>query len=258
MYPRPMGFIRMVLRYTLGVLWTAACFSVRVLIWPSTWFSGPLDRRMRRAIIRFWGRGFAPIIGMKVVVAGPLPEPPFYLVANHLSYLDVWVLDYTLGCAFVARGDMQHWPIIGPMSKALHVLFIDRENKRDAVRVNELIAHTLQQGDGIAVFAESRISRGLDVEPFKSALIQPAILNSMPVHFATISYESKPGGPPASRTVGWWRPEPFFFHLSRLLRQRHGFTATIVFGEEPIASTDRKLLAQQLYEAVRANYVPMK
>ena len=251
-----MGRIRLIIRLPLGVLWTLAVWGARLLVWPAGLYSESLDRRLRRGIVRCWGRVFPRIIGMKVLLHGTPPSPPFYIVANHLSYVDIWLLAGITGCTFVARGDVQHWPVIGPISKSIHVLFIDRESKRDAVRVNRLIEHALGKGDAIAVFAESRIMRGLDVAPFKSALIEPAVANHVPVHFATITYATDPGCPPASRVIGWWRPEPFFHHLFRLLQVR-GFTATVHFGEAPLSGTDRKELAARLHQAVRAPFVPV-
>lgn len=248
--------IRLVVRLTLGVVWTLLVWLVRVLVWPTALYSEALDRRLRRKIVRFWGWGFPRIIGMRVEVHGAPPSPPFYIVANHLSYVDIWLLAAITGCGFVARGDVQHWPIIGLISKSIYVLFIDRESKKDAVRVNQLIEHALKLGDGIAVFAESRITRGLDVEPFKSALIEPAIANGVPVHYATLSYRTHPGSPPASRVVGWWRPEPFFHHMFRMFQIR-GFTATVHFGEAPLNGENRKELAAKLHAAVRAPFVAL-
>lgn len=251
--PVPMrGWVRLLLLFA----WTALVWAVRLAFWPVALWNEPLDRRGRRWILRAWGRGFKQIAGAHVRVYGPLPEPPFYLVANHLSYLDIFVLSSTTSATFVARGDLEHWPVIGLLSRSLHVLFINREQRQDAVRVNECIAHTLAAGDGLVVFAESRISRGLAVEPFKSALIQPAIDNDIPVHYVTINYRTRAGAPPASRIVGWWRPEPFFFHMRRLFSYT-GFDVDLHFGPAPIAGKDRKTLALALQEAVEAPYEPM-
>lgn len=251
------AFLRSWFWFALVLLWTGAIWAVRLSFWPISLWSEPLDRRGRRWIMRVWGWGFRRIAGMQIDRHGPLPEPPYYLVSNHLSYMDIFLLGSVLGATFVARGDLQHWPIVGWLSRSLHVLFIDREQRQDAVRVNEQIAHTLRQGDGIVIFAESRISRGLAVEPFKSALIQPAIDIGIPVHYVTINYSTAPDVPPPSEIVGWWRPEPFFLHVRRLLGYP-GFTASLYFGPEPLAGTNRKILARALFDAVKAPYQPMR
>lgn len=242
---------------TIFFVITPSIYAVRLLVWPTVLISEKLDRRLRRWLLQTWARLFAVVAGVKVVVQGTPPTPPFFIVANHVSYMDMLIVNHQTGSIFVSREDVQYWPIIGFMSKSVYVIFIDRQDKRDTVRVNKLIEHTLKMGDGVAVFAESRISCGLDVEPFKSALIEPAIANHIPVHYATVTYETPEGSPPASKIIGWWRPEPFFAHLLRLLRCP-GFTATIRFGEAPISGTDRKELAERLHAAVRGQFVPLR
>lgn len=252
-----MPWLRLLVRVPLLFIWTFTLFGIRMLRWPIRRHDEPRDRAWRRRWFRTWGRGFAAIFGVKVVVRGTPPKAPFYLVCNHLSYIDVLLIVHQTGCGFVARGDLEHWPVVGPMCKKLDVLFINRSSKRDTVRVNDLIAETIAQGDGICVFPESRIFCGRDVEEFKSSLIEPAIQLGLPVHFATVTYATPKGSPPASTIVGWWRPEPFFFHVARLLRHP-GCTATITFGDAPIIGSERKQLAHDLREAVRANFTPLR
>ncbi len=251
-----MQYLRLIIRLPSIFLWTTAWWLLRLCLWPTALFSDPADRRVRQFIARGWAVGFFPMIGMRLRVRGPKPKHPFFLVCNHLSYIDPWLLNGLIACTFVSRGDVANWPVIGAITRSLHVVFINRRDKRDTARVNQHIDHALKQGDGLVVFAESRISRGLSVEPFKSALIQPAVANQLPIHYATIIYEGLPGAPPASDYVGWWRPEPFLYHLFRLLRHK-GFIATVHFGEAPMQGDDRKELARQLHEAVKANYTPM-
>ena len=252
-----MQFLRRTVRITLILALSLVVIPIRVLVWPTALVCERLDRRLCHILLRIYTHSFARILGMKIVTYGAPPKPPFYLVANHLSYLDMLLVTHRAGGTFVARGDVEHWPVIGVLAKSLYIMFIDRTNKRDTVRVNQLIQDAIEKGEGVTVFAESRISRGLDVEPFKSALIEPAVALGLPVHYATIGYETREGSPPASRIIGWWRPEGFFYHVFRLLKYP-SFTATIRFGDTPIANGDRKELARQLHESVRAQFVPLK
>jgi len=252
-----MQFIRLSVRLILLILMSTTLIVLRYLVWPTALFSERADRRLRRILLRAWAGSFARIAGIRVFTEGPMPTAPFFLVANHLSYLDMLVLTSLTGCIYVARGDVEHWPVVGFISKALYVIFIDRESRRDTVRVNRLISHAIEMGDAVGVFAESRISPGKDVEPFKSALIEPAVAAKLPVHYATLGYETLPGCPPASEVVSWWRPESFPYHLQRLLRQR-GVIARVRFGDEPLYGDDRKELAPRLHAAVRANFKPVE
>lgn len=252
-----MAALRGLIRYCFLVCWCTVFAIVYGALWPFT-----RDERKRRALrrrmLRWWAIGMAKgCFGIRLEIQGPVPTPPFFLVANHLSYIDVLSLICCTGCVFVARGDVESWPVIGTLMRSIHMMFINRENRRDTVRVNELIHNALALGDCVGVFAESRISRGIDVEPFKSALIQPAIANEIPIHYATITYKTRPGADRAYEVVNWWRPIPYSAHLWRLMKCR-GFTAIVRFGESPISGTDRKLVAQELHAAVRANFVPVQ
>lgn len=252
-----MQYIRLFYRFTVLLVWTMIIAVARVSVWPVVLVNERLDRRLRRAIVRAWGWVFLPHLGMRLRIIGPKPKHPFYLVCNHQTYLDPWLLNGVVGATFVAKGDITKWPVLGFLSKALHTIFVNRRDRRDTVRVNELIKHAMDMGDGLVVFAEGGISRGLDVESFKSSLIQPAVTAGIPIHYATISYETLPGCPPASEIVGWWRSEPLMYHIRRLIRHK-GFTTTLHFGEDPIGGDDRKELARKLHAAVRANFTPME
>lgn len=251
-----MASLRAFLRYTFLVLWTAFFVSIYGLLWPFTRYPEVRRRALRRVLLKGWSAGLMFAWGIRLELHGTPPKRPFFLVANHLSYIDVLMLIRCTGCVFVARGNVESWPVVGMLMKSIHIMFINRQDRRDTVRVNELIHHALTLNDCVGVFAESRISRGIDVEPFKSALIQPAVANGIPVHYAAITYRSWPGATPAWQVVNWWLPIPFNVHLWRLLKCR-GYTAIVHFGDTPIAGTDRKLLAHQLHEAVRARFVPV-
>ncbi len=251
-----MQIVRLTLRLPLLLVMSGVMCGLRLVVWPTALLSERLDRRLRRALLQTWNRLFAFIAGIRVECRGPRPALPFFLVANHLSYLDMLVLCHQTGCIFVSREDVEHWPVIGFMSRSLYIIFIDRASRRDTKRVNGLISHALEMGDGIVIFPESHITRGIDIDPFKSSLIEPACAAGIPVWYATLNYRTLPGDAPASEVVAWWRPESFFYHLQRLLRQR-GVVATVYFGETPLQGADRKELAPRLREAVLRNFTPL-
>ena len=91
--------------------------------------------RWSAMLLRTWARWSARTLGMRVRVEGTPPEPPFLLVSNHLSYVDVLVLGSQLGSVFVARGDVEGWPLFGPLCRTGGSIFVKRESKRDLVRV---------------------------------------------------------------------------------------------------------------------------
>ena len=249
--------LRVIGRVVMVAVWTCAVFLVRLALLLLTFVSAKLELRLRQALFRLWGRGIAHFIGMRVIVKGKPPQAPFLLVSNHVSHIDAYLLGSILGSAFVAKSEVASWPVFGAIAKRCNIIFVDRENYRDALRVNDLILRDLDLGNGVVMFAESTTSRGLDVRPFKTALLEPAARNSYPVHCATIHYQTPRGTPPASQWVCWWNGTPFVKHLIRVLGMP-GFTATVTFADTPVTASDRKLLAERLREVCMAQFTPIE
>lgn len=248
---------RAILRVFLLVLFSVAMLLLRLLVWPTALVSRTADRRLRRLLLKFWAFVYAAIAGIRIIAEGAAPKPPFFMVMNHLTYFDMLVLARETGCIFVSREDVADWPLFGFIAKSLYIIFINRSLKRDTLRVNALIAQTIKEGDGIAVFAESRVSCGMTVEPFKSPLLQAAIDLNLPVYYAALNYRTPEGSPPEGEIVSWWRPEPFYVHQYRFLKYP-GATATIRFGETPLFDTDRKVLARRLHAGVLSLFIPLR
>jgi len=121
-------------------------------------------------------------------------EPgPVLVVANHVSWLDVHVLN-ALGCArFVAKSEVREWPIVGSIAAAFGTLFIVRGNFRDAARVKDAIAGALRRGERVVVFPEGTTTDGTRVGRFYPALLQAAIDAHAPVQPVAIRYVGPDG-----------------------------------------------------------------
>jgi 1-acyl-sn-glycerol-3-phosphate acyltransferase len=212
---------------------------------------GSADRRLAWASRRCssWGRGVGRILGMKTVVRGVPPERPFFLVCNHLSYVDIWALAGVTGGLFVAKSEVARWPLMGFISRHASTLFVDRRRMRDIPRVLEEIQRVLRAGQGVLLFAEGTSTAGDRVLPFRSPLLEVAARGPIPVSYAGLRYRTGPGMPPAGESVCWWSDLTLAEHLFGLLRLP-GFEATLTFGEEPVTEGKRKVLAARLGHAV--------
>ncbi|MDX9975707.1 MAG: lysophospholipid acyltransferase family protein [FCB group bacterium] len=250
------GRIRAVLRLTAVIVMTALLVAPRLVLMLLVPVAPRLERRLRRPFVLAWGYLAAPLMGMRLRVLGDIPKPPFFLVSNHLSYVDNFVLLGLTGGAFVARHDVRSWPGANIVALAANTIYINRTRMRDTLRVGGEIRRELDRGMGIVVYPEARTSPGREVRPFKSGLLEPAIEAGIPAHYCTIHYETFPGEPPASEVVCWYTSIGFLPHAMRLLALK-GFTATVTFGPEPIRAEDRKALAQSLHEAVVRQFTPV-
>ena len=212
--------------------------------------------RLRAALFRRWCRGAARIVGLRIDVAGVPPSGPFFLVANHLSYLDVIVLGATVRATFVAKADVAAWPLIGWLGRAVDTTFIDRTRKRDLLRVLPLLEERLRAGGGVVVFPEGTTCDGSRVLPFRSPLFAAAVRAGLPAHAATLTYETPAHERHPSDAVCWWGDMDFLPHLRGLLRLQR-CTARLAFVRHPIDDTDRKQLARATHAVIARRFVPV-
>lgn len=237
-------------------LWTAVCLTIcaacnllrrrdprRHIVW-------------RGRIVSRWARGVARLVGMRITVNGTPPSPPFVLVANHLSYLDVILLQTQVQGVFISKAEVKTWPVIGLMTRVAGTLFIDRTSRRDLFRVNALIEEALDRGDGVVVFPEGTSSKGDRVYPFKASLLDLAARQRHAVTWAAIHYQTPPGETLAHLAVCWWGDMTFADHVLNVLKLPF-FEAALVFGDKAVQETDRKALARKLTQQVQSYFSPV-
>ncbi len=216
-----------------------------------------LGLALRNRVFRTWARGLCRAFGMRTTVHGTPPRGRFFLISNHVSYLDIMLLSSHVDTAFVAKSDLRTWPAMGRILAAADTIFIDRSRKRDVVRVMDLVGKEIDRGLGVLVFPEGTSGKGDVLLPFKPSLLEFACSQDIPVHWATLSYRTAAVHlPPASRTVCWWGDEGFFPHYKRMILLP-GFEASLHFGSEPVASGDRKELAVALRSKMLEQFEPM-
>lgn len=250
-----MFVLRVVPRMLAVVVLTAVSYLTILVSLPLRRVAPGRQLRIRNAAYRFWARGFARVIGMRIEVDGEPPEGPFFLVSNHLGYMDIILLATQLHTTYVAKADLQAWPTLGHVFATADTIFIDRGRRRDVLRVMELVGRQLDRHLGVVLFPEGTSSGGEEVLRFKPSLLEFAARRDYPVHFASISYSTPDGHPPAREAVCWWGDADFWPHVVELLRLP-GFEARLAFGPAPIHHPDRKLLAERLHAAVAADFHP--
>lgn len=204
----------------------------------------------------FWSKGSALILNMYIQTIGSPPQPPFILVLNHLSYLDIVPVFLSTNCTFVAKKEVRSWPLLGYMIKMMGVIFVDRSRKRDVVRVNRLLTENLNDKQGIVLFPEGTSSGGKEVLPFRSPLLEFPASEKLPVHVASLTYETTHADEPAEESVCFFgKRHSFPEHLFKMGRNKKIY-CTIRFGESTVTNSNRKKLAEQLREEVIKIFEP--
>lgn len=203
-----------------------------------------------------WSDSFARLAGVAVEVIGEPPKPPFFLVSNHLGYIDIPIIRSVVTGVYVAKHDIGDWPVLGTMIRNMGTIYVNRARRRSIPRAGALVVDTLNGGEGVIVFPEGTSSKGEEVLPFNSSFLAFAAKTDIPVSYLSISYRTPEGEPQPSESICWWDDTPFLKHLFRLFAVRR-FTAVLNFGSEPIVDPDRKELAARLRSRVAATFIPM-
>lgn len=206
--------------------------------------------------MRTWAEGVAYIFNLEIEIEGEPPEAPFFLVSNHLSYMDIIPLFLSLRCTFVAKKAVRGWPILGYMVHAVGVIFVDRNRRTDVKRVNEELSRSMNPYQGLIFFPEATSSGGNDILPFHASLLQFPADEFLPVHTASISYRTSITDKPARDSVCFFGARHGFLEHLRILSQTNKIYCKIKFGERTERSSDRKELALKLRENIREFFEP--
>ena len=252
----PLQHLRAVLRLVLVLPYTGLWF----LVWLATRLTGVVSRRwslaLHNACVRNWSRGLLAILGVRVESHGTPPRAPFLLVSNHVSYVDVFVIQSQVSSLFLAKSEVARWPLMGFIARATGTLFVDRDRKADLPRVLAAIEGTLARGHGVTVFPEGTSSQGAEVKSFKPSVFAVAARAGLPVQCASVTYRDPVGGPPARLSICWWGDMTFGAHFYGLLSLRR-VEAVLRFAPQPVAGSDRKQLAAAARERVLEVFEPV-
>ncbi|WP_420993413.1 lysophospholipid acyltransferase family protein [Cupriavidus sp. 30B13] len=161
-----------------------------------------LGASSRRWHIRRWSRRLLRICGITLEVQGlePGEMPPrgAMVVSNHISWLDIYVINSWYPPRFVAKSEIRDWPVIGWLCGHTGTIFIERARKRDAHRVLHAITDVMLQGDLVCVFPEGTTTDGTSVLPFHANLMQAPISGGLPVQPVGLAYLAAATGQPTT------------------------------------------------------------
>jgi 1-acyl-sn-glycerol-3-phosphate acyltransferase len=143
-------------------------------------------------MVQSWCVGLLRILKVKVLIHGDpsvlFGTKPYLLVANHISWLDIHIINSIRPVIFVAKADVSKWPIFGYLASMLGTIFLKREKLSDIKRVIQLMKEKLSQQEVVAIFPEGTSTDGKSVLPFKSNLFEAAHQAQVDVLPITIQY----------------------------------------------------------------------
>jgi len=147
-----------------------------------------LSPQEKEARIKTWSSELLGLIAIELIVKGAPAGGPVLLAANHISWLDITALHAARFCRFVSKADIKKWPLIGMLASGVGTLFIERESRRDAMRVVHHMSERLEEGDVIGIFPEGTTSDGRQLLPFHANLFQAAIAAGVAVQPVAVQF----------------------------------------------------------------------
>ena len=167
----PLGWLRVIWRGGLiGALTYGGLFAlllVRLVEWPLCGQARPVTPH----ITRFVCRSALRILRLPLTVHGTPMTHPGAIVANHSSWLDIFVLNAVQTVYFVAKAEVADWPMIGWLARATGTVFIARKGT-EAKKQQEIFESRLQAGHRLLFFPEGTSTDAIRVLPFKSTLFE--------------------------------------------------------------------------------------
>jgi 1-acyl-sn-glycerol-3-phosphate acyltransferase len=221
-------------------------------LWVIVWVFPKLSAPQKEVRIQAWAHALLARLSIKLVVVGAPPaQGPLLLAANHISWLDIVVMHSARYCRFVSKADVQRWPLIGTLATGAGTLFIQRESRRDAMRVVHHMAERLSAGDVLAIFPEGTTSDGVSLLPFHANLFQAAIAANAPVLPMALRFTDAATGD-HSLAPCYINDDTLMGSIWRTLRAPP-LCAVLTFGEPQAADgRDRRAWAADLRNAVDA------
>jgi len=201
-----------------------------LVVWlAARWVCPRLSASGRMLLLERFASRTLGILGVRVTSRGRRPhhEGPCLIVANHVSWLDIYVLNALGGARYVAKSDVACWPLAGAIARGFETLFIVRGSLRDARRVKDEVAAALRQGHRVVVFPEGTTTAGASVGRFYAALFQAAVDTRAPVQPAALRYRTPDGRrDEAAAFVG----DMTFLESLRNVLRRPSLTAEVTWG----------------------------
>ncbi|MGZ5199300.1 MAG: lysophospholipid acyltransferase family protein [Telluria sp.] len=153
-----------------------------------------IARERRLARVARWSSQLLDILHVAVEVAPGCPPVAGGLwVANHVSWVDIFVINAVFPSRFVAKSDVRQWPLIGALTARAGTIFVERSKRRGLRQTVATLAAALAAGERIVVFPEGTSAAQGALLPFRANLFEAALQANVAVQPVAISYFNAEG-----------------------------------------------------------------
>ncbi|NQW35346.1 MAG: 1-acyl-sn-glycerol-3-phosphate acyltransferase [Methylophilales bacterium] len=208
-------------------------------------------KKIQILIIQYWCNILLAIINVQIhcnINLSSLYKNNHYLVvSNHISWLDIIVLNALAPVSFVAKDNIKYWPIINLLAKSCDTIFINRDSLTDVRRIFSKVEAMLEK-NSICIFPEGTSTNGSLVLPFKSNLFQAAINSKKDILPIALEYHNNDE---LLVEIGYYGDISLISSIWNVVGLNNIKVRLTVL---PVikSNLDRKLLAQSAFQKIRA------
>lgn len=207
---------------------------------------------LRRRLKQRWSKQLLQILGVALRAKGGAPAG--LIVANHVSFLDIYAINAVAPASFVSKDEVLNWPVIGWLSRHSETIFLERGSRSAAQRTREHLADKLKEGTLVSLFPEGTTSDGNQVLPFHAALLQSAIDVEAPVTPVALRYLDRYGN---STQAAAYAGETTMAECLWSIACSDGLVASVeVLPRMETASVDRRHLSAHAHHQISKTLHP--
>tara|TARA_Y100000996_G_scaffold408523_1_gene387726 strand:+ start:1103 stop:1849 length:747 start_codon:yes stop_codon:yes gene_type:complete len=199
--------------------------------------------------IRLWFKKILDIIEVKTIIRGDVKQGNFLIISNHSSWLDIIILGSTFKTTFLSKIEVSKWPVIGKITTAVDMLFINRGEKDAASQAVSGISKFLSHNRNVAIFPEGTSSGGKKLLNFKPRLFASCIDTGCPVQCVIIKYPYKNKN--IHPSVPFVRGNSLFLNILRVLFQRDLVAEITITELIETKGKDRKSISNECYQTIK-------
>ncbi len=245
--PNDTNRLARLLRWTRLLLHVGAGLALVGMLYPR------VSPRRRARLTGWWARKLLRILNIVLSVHGARPGPEarnVIIAANHVSWVDIFVISAAHPARFIAKSEIRDWPIAGWLVDKAGTIFIRRARRSDTAKINEVMHAVLAEGATIGFFPEGTTTGGDRLLKFHTSLFEPAVVNAATLAPVAIRYRASDGE--RSSAMAFIGEISFAESVGLIIRQKSTI-AEITFAP-PIAASghSRRELALLAETAVAA------
>lgn len=253
----PMGWLRVSLRGGVIFLVLLLCFPLLLTLRLPERLTYGSQRPVTACITQIVCKIICYIAKITRHINGHPMKGEGAFVANHSTWLDIFVLNASSRLFFVSKAEVADWPGIGWLARGTGTVFI-RRARSEAAAQQRVFEDRLSSGHKLVFFPEGTSTDGLRILPFKSTLfaafLSAGLREKLAIQPVSLRYRAPGGQDP--RFYGWWGAMDFAPSLLKILAVKGGGRVDVTFHPPLRVSefANRKDLAKACEAAVRSGF----